>query len=83
MKYMYSDEVRDIISETYDSTAYEAITSILWQDGTPWQLVKFERDIELDGEWYRVVLIEKITYDPDDLEAVDYSEDILFEAWRV
>jgi hypothetical protein len=83
MKYMYIDEILDIISETYDSTAYEAITGILWQDGTPWQLVKFERDIELDGEWYRVVLIEKITYDSDDLEAVDYSEDILFEAWRI
>ena len=79
MKYMDINDIRDIISETYDSTAYEAVTGILWQDGTPWQLFKFERDVE----GYRVVLIEKVVYDVDDTEAVDYSEDVLFEAWRI
>ena len=76
-------DLRQHISETIDGGAWEAVTSVLWQDGTPWQLWKLERDIEFDGGLWRCVIVEKTIYDPDDTEAVDYTVDVISEAWKI
>jgi len=76
-------DLRQNIAETYDGSAWKPVTGLLWQDGTPWQLWKFEEIVEFAGESYRCVIVEKSIYDPDDTEAVDYSIDILSEAWKI
>jgi len=76
-------DLRQHISETIDGGAWEAVTSILWQDGTPWQLWKLERDIEFDGDLWRCVIVAKAVYDPDDPGAVDYAVDVISEAWMI
>lgn len=74
-------ELRDHISETYDGSAWEAETGILWENGCPWQLMKFEQDVDFDGAVWRCVIISRTAYDPYDIEAVDYSEDVFSRAW--
>lgn len=79
---MYTD-LRQNIAETIDGGCWEALTGVNWQDGTPWQLYKLERDVEFEGKVWRVIIIEKQTLDPDDITAVDRAEDVLFEAWSL
>ena len=71
------------ISETIDGSAWETITGILWENGTPWQLSKFEGDVSFEGSIYRCVIVEKIVFDPDDVSAVDYAEDLFTAAWEI
>ena len=78
-----SEELRQNISETVDGSAWEAITGILWENGTPWQLAKFEGDVSFKGSIYRCVIVEKIIFDPGDVSAVDYAEDIFTAAWQI
>ena len=52
-------ELRQHISETIDGSAWEAVKSVLWQNGTPLQLWKLERDIEFDGGLWRCVIVKK------------------------
>ena len=76
-----NNELRNHISEVYDGGSWEAITGILWKDGEPWQLFKFEQDVDFEGEFYRCCIISKSVYDPDDVESVDYTEDVFCESW--
>jgi len=75
-----SEELRRNIGEV--GYPFEPITGIYHEGGKqPWQLFMLERDVEFEGQTWRVVIVERCFYDPDDLEAVDYAEDILAEAW--
>lgn len=77
-----TNELRQHIGEA--GYPLEPVTGIYFQPGEmPWQLWKLERDVEFDGITYRCVIIEKDYYDPDDLEAVDHTEDIMAEAWAL
>lgn len=78
-----SEELRQNISETIAGSAWEDITGIYWENGTPWQLSKFEGDVSFEGSIYRCVIVEKIIFDPADVTAVDYAEDIYSAAWEV
>ena len=78
-----SEDLRQNISETIDGSAWEAITGIYWENGTPWQLAKFEGDVSFEGSIYRCVIVKKIIFDPDDVTAVDYAEDIYSAAWII
>lgn len=77
------DDLRQTISETIDGSAWEAITGIYWENGTPWQLAKFEGDVSFEGSIYRCVIVEKIIFDPDNVSAVDYAEDLFTAAWEI
>lgn len=84
LKEIIAEQIKAEIAEHYDGSFYEPITGILWQDKTPWQLFKFEADVELDGaEFFRVVMIKKYFYDPDDISSVDHEDTVLFEAWEI
>ena len=78
-----SEELIQNIIETIDGSAWEAITGLLWENGTPWQLYKFEGDVSFEGSIYRCVIVEKIIFDSDDVSAVDYAEDIYAAAWEI
>lgn len=77
------ERLRQNIGEVCGCEHYEAITGIMWQNGTPWQLFSFDNDIDFEGERWRVVMVQKWVYDPDDVTAVDYTEDIFSEAWQL
>lgn len=77
------EDLRDHIGEIYDGGCYEPITGMLWKRGQPFQLFKFERDVEFESKIYRCLLIVKNVYDSNDLTAVEYSEDISFEFWSL
>lgn len=78
-----SEELRQNIGETVDCSAWEAITGIYLENGTPWQLSKFEGYASYEGIIYRCVIVEKIIFDPDDVSTVDYAEDIFTAAWQI
>ena len=78
-----NERLRENIGETIDGSAWEAITGIYWESGTPWQLAKFEGDVSFEGSIYRCVILQKIIFDPDDVSAVDYAEDIYAAAWKI
>lgn len=78
-----TSEIRQQISENYDGSAWESVTGILWQDGKPWQLRKFEEIVEYEGCLWQCLVVTKIVFDADDIGAVDYCEDILSEAWEL
>lgn len=75
------ERLRQNIAECYGT--FEPITGVLWQDGTPWQLWKFEQDVEFEGKMWRCVIIEKDYIDPADASAIDHTEDVLAEAWEL
>ena len=77
------DDLRQNISETVDGSAWEAITGVYWENGMPWQLAKFEGDVSFEGSIYRCVIVEKIIFEPGDMSAVDYAEDIFTAAWKI
>ena len=77
------ERLRQNISETCGSEFWEPVTGVLWQNGTPWQIWKYENDVEFGGKTYRCVILEKYYIDPDDASAIDHSEDILAEAWEI
>lgn len=78
-----NERLRENIGETIDGSAWESVTGIYWENGTPWKLNKFEGDVSFEGSLYRCVILEKIVFDPDDLTAVDYAEDIYAAAWKI
>lgn len=78
-----NERLRENIGETIDGSAWEAITGIYWENGTPWQLAKFEGDVNYDGSIYRCVILQKIIFDPADVTAVDFAEDIYSAAWII
>ena len=78
-----SEELRENISETIDGSAWEASTSIIWENGTPWQLAKLEGNVSFEGSMYRCIIVEKIIFEPGDVSAVDYAEDIFTAAWKI
>lgn len=74
--------LRQHIAEVFGGDgSWEAVTAIMWKDDVPFQIWKFEQDVEYQGKWYRCLIISKDVFDPDDLEAVDYTEDIYSDAW--
>ncbi len=76
-------DLRNHIGEIYDGGCWENITGTLWENKTPWQLSKFERDVDFGGKRYRCVIIAKTVFCPDDIEAVDYSDDVFSSAWEI
>ena len=76
-----TEELRQQIAETIDGGAWETITARLWQDGQPWELWKLEQDVEHEGRRWRCVIVQRVTFDPEDPDAVDTAEDVFAEAW--
>ena len=76
-------DLRLHVGEIYDGAAWEAVTGVLWNNGVPFQLFKFEQDVDYDGARWRCVIIQKCVYDRDDVSAVDYAEDVFAEAWTI
>lgn len=75
--------LRAHIDETIGGCAWTPITNVIWEDGkTPWLLSLFDENVDFEGRLYRCIILKKIVYDPDDLTAVDYAEDILAQAWE-
>ncbi len=81
--YEPTDDLRQDISETYDSSTWEPVTGILYKNDEPFQIHKFSRDVEYEHKTIRVLIITRTVYDRDDPTAVDYSEDLLFYAWVI
>jgi len=75
--------LRRNIDECYDGSAWESVTGILWKEEEPFQICKFERDVEFEHKMYRCLIIEKIVFDSDDISAVNYSETIYEDAWEI
>ena len=76
-----SEELRNHIAEIFDGAAWEPVTGRLVQNGTPWELWKFEHDVDFDEQCWRCVIIQKVMFDPCDTDAVDYAEDVFSAAW--
>lgn len=75
--------LRQSIAEHYDSGCWDAITGIILENGTPWQLTKFEEDVEYHGSVWRCLIITKNVYFPDDFQEVVYVEDIFSSAFEL
>lgn len=75
------ERLRNHIGEIYDGGAWEAVTGVLWKYNIPFQLWKFEQDVEFEGKLWRCLIIQDCTYDTDDLTAVDCARDVFAEAW--
>lgn len=80
---MMDERLRRHIGEIYDGGCWEKISAVMWQDGQPWELWKFEQDVKFEGATYRCVIIERDFIDPDDASAIDHAEDIFAEAWEI
>lgn len=76
-------DLRSHIDEIFDGGSWEKLTGVLWEKGTPWQLFKFEHDVDFGGKLYRCVVISKNILDPDDIEAVDCAVDVLSSSWEI
>ena len=81
--YEMDELLRRDIAEHYDCSCWENVTGIIWENGTPWQLIKFERDVEYYGTMWRCLIITKLVYDPDDIPGVDDSEDVFSSAFEL
>lgn len=77
------ERLRSHIGNVYDGGCWECVTGTHWQDGTPWDIWMFERDVEFDGETWRCVIIERYEYSPQDLTAVENVEEIYSAAWII
>ena len=75
--------LRKNIDECYDGGEWEDVTGILGKKDEPFQILKFEQDVEYEHKMYRCLIIEKWVYDADDLSAVNYSETIYEDAWEI
>lgn len=75
-----SNELYRHIAEIY-GTCDDPITGIIWEEDAPWQLWKFERDVEFQEKIWRCVIIEKVVYDPDDPTAVDFTDVVFSNAF--
>lgn len=78
-----SEELRNHIGEIYDGGAWEKVTGTFWKNGDPWDIWKFEHDVEFGGRKWRCIILQRVVYDPDDVDAVAYADDILAEAWEL
>lgn len=78
---MMDERLMQSIEETCGSEYWEPVTGILWEDGTPWQILHFGNDVELDGLTYRCEILRRVIFDPDDLDAVDTVETLMARAW--
>lgn len=77
------ERLRQNIAETCGAEFWEPITGKLWQNEQPWDLWAFNQDVEFDGETWRCVIVQKIWYDDERPEEVEYAEDVLAEAWKL
>lgn len=78
-----NEGLRNRIGKIYDGSAWEPVTGILWKYNIPFQLFKFERDVVFDGKLWRCIIIQDVSYDPDDTSAVDCARDVFAEAWEL
>lgn len=78
-----NERLRQNIGEIYDAGAWEPVTGIVWQGDDPWQLMSFEQDVEFEGKTWRCVIVQCIHFDADDLDAVDYAEDVFSAAFVI
>lgn len=79
--YKFKEDLRKHIGEIYDGATWEPVTG-LYNDGVEaFQLWKFEKDVEFQGELWRCLLIRKDEIDPEDSECIFQSEDI-FEKFQ-
>ena len=78
-----NEKLRTYINEHYDGSAWEPVTGVYWEGGQPWQLWKFELDVEFEGKRWRCVIVRRDEIAPDDASAVEYSEDVFGHAWEI
>lgn len=78
-----NEDLRMYIAEHYDGGAWDAITPIYWENGEPWQLWKFENDVDFDGRRWRCVIIRHDEIASEDISAVECSEDVFARAWEL
>lgn len=76
-----NESLRQHIAEHYDSGSWDAITGIIWDGGIPWQLTKFEREVEYSGSVQQCIIVTRVVYDPIDPTAVVEAEDIFAVAF--
>lgn len=78
------DDLRRHIGEIYDGSAWEQIGARYFPtDGDPFEVYSFERDVEFEGALWRCVIITKWVLDADDPEEIDYTEDVIADAWKI
>ena len=77
------ETLRQHIESTYDGSAWERITPLYWEDGTPWDLWLFDHDVEFDGDTWRCCIVMRCEYSPDDLDAIELVEDVFTSAWTL
>ena len=77
------NDLRAHIGEVYDGGFWKPITGVLWHDDEPFQLHMFQHDVEFEKAWWRVVIVEKTVFDESDLSAVNYADDVFFDAWKL
>ena len=81
--YEMDELLRRDISEHYDGGCWENVTGIIWENGTPWQLIKFERDVEYFGTMWQCIIVTRVVYDTIDLTAVVEAEDVFSSAFEL
>lgn len=78
------DDLRRHIGEIYDGSCWDNIVGNCFPtDGQPFFLWKFDADVEYDGAMWRCVIVEAVYLDANDLDAVDYAEDVFSAAWKL
>lgn len=77
------EDLRRHIAETYDAAAWEPITGTIWEHGIPWSLSLFNRDVDHGGRMWRCHIIQRIVFDADEPDTVDFAEDILSNAFLI
>lgn len=74
------EELRKHIGEIYDGSFFKPTTCLYNRDGEAWQLQQFEETVDFGGKRYFVVLVEKVNFDPEDIDCVEDVEDVFFKA---
>lgn len=81
---MMNEELRRDIAQAYGAGSWKRLTGKIWNGNKGYDLWLFEQDVEHDGQNWRCLIIERCWYDSDiSTEDIDYSEDILAEAFVV
>lgn len=77
-------DLRAHIGSIYGVEAWERLTVILWNNGTGYDLWKFEQDVEYSRKNYRCIIIQRNWYDAEiSMTDIDTSEDIFSDAWEI
>lgn len=74
MEATFEERINRYIRET--GHAFEPFSCFYNRDGQAFQLEKLEETIDFEGESYWVIIIEKVNYDPEDIECIEDTETI-------